>query len=220
MNRALNTVPMPPGVTRLPRNDVGYPVPWFVETLDGGVRDFRIMSAQKFLDALRFDLCWVCGQRRGRYAAFVIGPMCCVNRIAGEPPSHRDCAVYSAKVCPFLSTPNFRRRETGKPADTVPAAGNMITRNPGVALVWVTRSFTTFHPDRGQPGILIEIGDPAETLWFCQGRPATRAEVTASIESGLPLLHDACDDEDEGERAAAHAELDRQVAAAMPLIPA
>lgn len=27
---------------------------------------------------------------------FVVGPMCELNRISGEPPSHRECAEFSA----------------------------------------------------------------------------------------------------------------------------
>ena len=37
----------------------------------------------------------------GVHKAFVIGPMCAVNRvIAPEPPSHRDCGTFSARVLP------------------------------------------------------------------------------------------------------------------------
>ena len=26
--------------------------------------------------------CWICGDKRGKYGAFVIGPMCAINRIS------------------------------------------------------------------------------------------------------------------------------------------
>lgn len=217
MTRPIDTVPMPSRVARLPRNAVGYPIPWFVAHLDDGSRDFRIMGGEQFHDAVRFGLCWVCGQPRGRFAAFVIGPMCAVNRVSAEPPSHRDCAVYAARVCPFLSNPQFRRRESGRPADAVLPAGHMIARNPGVALVWVTRTFTTFSPDHGERGTLFDIGGPAETLWFRQGRAATRAEVLGSIDSGLPLLREQCDADPDP--AGAHLALAEQVRRAMPLVP-
>lgn len=216
--KLLNETPMPPRIARLPRNRQGYPIPWFVADLPDGSRDFRIASQEKHVDALRFGLCWVCGARRGAYAAFTIGPMCAVNRISAEPPAHRDCAVYSATVCPFLSVPNMRRRESGKPDGLVDAAGIAILRNPGAVLVWVTRSFKTFRPEFGAAGVLCKLGNPTELHWFAEGRTATRAEVLASMESGLPSLKAACEQDDNP----AHSlqVLDREYRRALALVPA
>lgn len=202
---------MPPNIAALPRDHIGRPVPWFVDTIDGKP-DFRVMSWEALRDAVRFELCWVCGKRRGRTVSFVLGPMCAVNRNTAEPPCHRDCAVYSARFCPFLSTPRMVRRERNLPADYIDPPGEMIRRNPGVALVWTTRTFTV---DRRPDGLLFTLGEPTETLWFAQGRPATHAEVMASIESGTPLLRDAADQDG---RAAA--DLDRRLTAALALVPA
>lgn len=189
--RLLDSVVMPPRVAALPRNAVGYPIPWFVTTLDGGVRDFRVADQGRFLQAVRDGLCWVCGGPGGAFKAFTIGPMCAVNRISAEPPAHRDCAVYSARVCPFLANPSMRRRpvEDG----FIKPAGVALMRNPGVALVWVTSSFRVVRPPLGNDGLLFQFGDPTDLLWFAHGRAATRAEVTASIESGLPALEEACE---------------------------
>lgn len=203
---------MPPGIAALPRDHIGRPVPWFVETIDGKP-DFRVMSWEALRDAVRFELCWVCGKRRGRNVAFVLGPMCAVNRNTAEPPCHKDCAVYSARFCPHLSTPRMERRERNLPADYVDAPGIMIRRNPGVALVWCTRGFAVRNlPD----GPLFTIGEPTEVLWYAEGRDATHAEVMASIESGMPLLRDA----DGVDNATAQANLDRQLSAALRHVPA
>jgi hypothetical protein len=35
--------------------------------------------------------------------SFVVGPMCGINRNSAEPPSHKECAQWSARNCPFLS---------------------------------------------------------------------------------------------------------------------
>jgi hypothetical protein len=215
--RPVDTVTMPPRIAKLPRNAVGYPIPWFVATLPDGTRDFRIADQERHFNALKFGLCWICGQKTGANVAFTIGPMCAVNRISSEPPAHRDCAIYSARVCPFLANPAMRRR----PHDVegvVPAAGEPILRNPGVALVWVTRSYKTFRPSLGNAGYLCEIGDPTETLWFAEGRAATRAEITASIDSGLPALQDACQRDDDP--ATSLRMLGAQVAQALTLVPA
>lgn len=177
-------IQLPERMAKLPRDKHGRPVPWFVAFIDGEP-DFRVIAPGRIEDAQRFSLCWVCGQRRGRYAAFVIGPMCAINRVSAEPPSHRDCAIYSARACPFLVTPRMRRRETGIPEEAHGPAGTMIRRNPGVALVWVTRRFTTFRADGG---VLFDVGDATEAMWFAEGRDATRDEIVASIDSGLPIL--------------------------------
>lgn len=203
-------IPVPARVAALPTYR-GYEVPWFVVWYDG-VPDFRVADSGKLADAIRFGLCWVCGQRTGRTVAFVIGPMCAVNRISAEPPAHRDCAVYSARRCPFLSRPTMQRRDRGLPEHVDPA-GVMVERNPGVALVWTTRSHKPF---RAPGGVLFNLGEPVETLWFAHGRPASRDEVLASIESGFPLLRAAAD----VDGAEAVAMLDAQLEVALRLVPA
>lgn len=215
--RALELVPMPGRIARLPRNPVGYPIPWFVADLDDGTRDFRIASGDKQVRAVREKLCWVCGDRVGQYVSFTIGPMCAVNRVSGEPPAHRDCAEYSAKVCPFLANPSMKRRPVGERADTIPAAGEMIERNPGVTLVWTTRSFRPFRPTMGHDGLLFELGEPTHVGWWCGARAATRAEVLASIDAGLPALREACQKDADPQDSLRY--LQTQVDLAMQFVP-
>lgn len=182
---------MPGRIERLPRDRVGRPVPWFVAWIDG-VPDFRVVKPGATREAMRGGLCWICGVpfQRQEDRAFLIGPMCVVNRVSAEPPSHRDCAVYSARVCPFLATPNMVRRDRHMPEGAEQPAGIMIRRNPGVALVWVTRYKAWGTRSDGDGGTLFDIGDPKTALWFAQGREAGRAEVLASIDSGLPILRE------------------------------
>jgi hypothetical protein len=218
MNRLLEQVTMPPRIARLPRNQVGYPIPWFVAVLEDGTRDFRIADQGKQIQATNEGLCWICGGRSGAYVSFTIGPMCAVNRISSEPPAHHDCAVYSAMVCPFLSNPAMRRRPVADSEGNVVPGGEMIARNPGVALVWTTKRWSAFRAPLGNDGVLYSIGDPTGVEWFTEGRPATRAEVVASIKAGLPALREACQrDEDP---AASLRDVDRALAAAMPYLPA
>lgn len=201
----------PPRIARLPRNTAGYPVPWFVAWIDG-TPDFRVVGPGKLDDAVRFSQCWLCGDTLGSFAAFVIGPMCAVNRVSPEPPSHRDCATYAAQACPFLTTPGMRRRDSSLPDGATDPDGIMIARNPGVALVWVSRRW------RMQPRYrLFDVGDPVETLWYAQGREATRDEVLAAIDSGMPLLR--AEAERDRRPDAALAELNRQHERALQLVP-
>jgi hypothetical protein len=176
----------------------GYPVPWFVDDLkdEGGEPDFRIADGRKLIKALKEGLCWVCGQRLGSTFAFTIGPMCAVQRVNSEPPSHKECAVFSAIACPFLNQKEKDYRDGGKVDELkdqfVGETGCLIKRQPGAVGVWVTKKFKLVPQPNGT-GFLFGLGKPDEVLWFAHGRPATRAEVAESIESGLPLLQENVD---------------------------
>lgn len=218
----LNIDTMPDRIRRLPVHR-GYPVPWFVDTVNGEP-EFRAMNARKWKQAIADSLCWVCGEKLGRFRVCVIGPMCAINRTTSEPPCHAECAEWSARNCPFLSRPQMVRRDSADliaACDGVEAGGFPLLRNPGVALLWWTRSFTVFRPQVGNTAMpLISLGEPDQVRWFAMGRPATRAEVIASIESGLPALRDMADKEDTPwHRTDAHAEIDRRVLAVSALYP-
>lgn len=206
--------PPPPNIAKLPLDDRGYPVPWFVYIDPEGKADFRIIGPSKIVSAIRHNLCWVCGKQLGRVKAFVVGPMCAVNRTSAEPPSHLECAVWSACACPFLTRPRMRRNPKGLPEnakDFVP--GMMLDRNPGVTLVWGCLRYSYFAPD--DRGLLFTMGPPNRLQWFCEGRPATRAEVLYSIDTGLPFLRA----EAEKDGPFALAELDAYLARTMQLLP-
>jgi hypothetical protein len=172
----------------LPRDERGFPVPWFVDWI-GGKPEFRAMDGRKYLLAITENRCWVCGEKMGVTKAFVAGPMCGINRTSAEPPSHIECARWSALNCPFLSNPEMVRREDETINNAVMRArapGHAITRNPGVTMVWVTREYEVFNDGRGRP--LIQMGDPERVEWYANGRTATREEVQHSIDGGLPTL--------------------------------
>ncbi len=155
--------------------------------------DFRVMDPKKWVRAVRDKLCWVCGHPLGKFMTFTVGPMCGINRTSSEPPSHRECAEWSARNCPFLSRPHMHRREGGLPESYVAPAGFMLDRNPGVTLLWTTTRYTVFRSTAGASGWLVEFGDPESVQWLSGARPATRAEVEASVNSGLPTLEATCE---------------------------
>jgi hypothetical protein len=203
--------PAPDRISGLRLDRRGYPVPWFVTWIDGEP-DFRVITAEKVHRAHRLGLCWICGGLMGAWRAFVIGPMCAVNRTSGEPPSHVDCADYAARACPFLARPHMHRREKGLPeGGAFHPAG--LQRNPGVALVWIIKRYGT-KPTR--EGLLFDVGEPIETRWYAEGRAATRDEVMASIDSGMPLLRDMATQDGP----AALVELARLHDAALAFLPA
>jgi hypothetical protein len=93
---------IPERMRRLPIDERGWLVPWFVAWVDGKP-DHRAMDGAKLRDAIKRRLCWNCGQPLGARGAFVLGPMCAVNRTNAEPPNHYECARFAAIACPHLS---------------------------------------------------------------------------------------------------------------------
>jgi hypothetical protein len=212
LNPTIKDIPIPRRMRDLPIDERGYPVPYFVTWIDGKP-EFRVMDMAKWRVCVSQKKCWLCGEPLGKLMAFVLGPMCAINRVNSEPPSHLECAKYAAVACPFLSRPHMKRRED-ELTKTAIQAGSPILRNPGAVAVWVTNTYKTF---RAPNGVLLEVGDPAAVFWYCQGREATRAEVLNSIRTGIPLLEETLLFEDDP--AAARKKLTRSIERALGYLP-
>lgn len=177
-----------------------------------GKYDFRIADQTKRARAARERLCWLCGEKVGKYLAFVIGPMCAVNRNTSEPGCHRECAEFAAQACPFLILPKAEYRRANLPAESSgqPFA---LPGNPGAVCVWITK---TYEPYRVDGGWLIRIGEAVEALWYCEGKSATRQQILDCFQNRLPLLTSFAKEEG----AEAEAALCTMVEKAMVLLPA
>lgn len=194
---------LPPNIAKLPIDERGYPIPFFVAYVDGKP-EFRAADPRKKMICILQKRCWVCGERVRAPFAFTIGPMCCYNTISAEPPAHIECSLWSVKGCPFLSKPKMERRDHEELSKSFgQGAGVMITRNPGAIAVWVTKNYKLV---RDGDSYLFKIGVPDSVSWWREGRPATRAEVQESINTGLPLLRECGMDSEtearEGQRVA------------------
>lgn len=196
-----NGIELPSRLAALPRDQKNRPVPAFCAWIDG-VPDFRVVDPDYLERAFTERLCWVCGQKLGKHLAFVIGPMCAINKVTAELPNHRDCALFSVQACPFLSTPQMHRRERDLPAGSVEPAGIALMHNPGLSLIWITKSFKPFSD--GMNGVLFRIGDATEMLWFKEGKPATHEQIVDGINTGFPRLRQIA--EQDGPAALAEAE--------------
>lgn len=173
---------------KLPRDEVGRPIPFFTPIVDGKP-DFRLMDQRALRRAVMEERCWVCGHRMHPRArrVFVAGPMCLINGTSAEPPTHPTCASWSVKACPFLVNPHKVRREAYMPDGVGEAAGIAIMRNPGVTALIEPIKFWIEQAG----GVLFRFQRQVRSVeWWTEGRPATRAEVLASIESGLPAVMD------------------------------
>ena len=177
----------PLNIRRLPVEERGFPVPWFLAWGGVGEPDFRFVHPSRAAQAVREKRCWICGGKLGRVNTFAIGPMCAVNRISSEPPSHPDCALFAAQACPFLSRPLAKRppKPEGYHEHFDATPGIMIERNPGVTLLWGCLRFKTWRPGLS-PSVLFDLGEPIHLRWLREGRDATREEVLESIKTGLP----------------------------------
>jgi hypothetical protein len=215
--------PLPDQIERLPRTEEGWPVPWFVQWFRDenepgppgeGYPDFRVIDSQKLISTIRSPAprCWVCGQTLGKHRVFTIGPMCSINRIISEPPSHRVCAEFSVKACPFLSQPRMRRNTKDLP-EGGSVAGVHIERNPGVTALWETLDYRAKFVDNG---FLFNIGEPTRVDWWTRGRAATLEEVLEAIGTGYPQLAELA--RAEGQRAVE--ELERRRRAVAKFLPA
>jgi hypothetical protein len=203
--------PLPQTFKHLPIDDRGYPVPWFVCKVDGKW-DFRVADSRKRELAVKERRCWLCGLGIGSDLAFVIGPMCAVNRNTSEPPCHRACAEFAAQACPFMVRPAAQYRTANLPAGSKGHYGGL-PGNPGAVCIWITRTFKTYDVPGGW---LVRIGDPIEVQWWAEGQRATRAQILESFENRLPLLKEVAAEEGP----LAEEALARQVEATMALLPA
>jgi hypothetical protein len=209
---------LPAHMKALPTDARGFPVPWFVEWIDGEPC-FPIIDSPKLALAHKLGKCWICGGTLGRYRASVIGPMCSINRIISEPQSHVDCARFAARNCPFLAKPNMKRvPESRLPDERRAPPGLSHARNPGCVAVWIETRPTT--PERVGDGVLFHLGEPVSVEWLTQGREATRDEVLDALFSGMVVLEETIMLEPPSERPAARLELNRLVAIAQALAPA
>jgi hypothetical protein len=207
-------VETPHSMRSRPIDHRGFPVPWFVTQKTPDDRwDFVDIKQTRAMEAVKHEKCWVSGQRLGTYKAYCVGPMCVINRTAGDPPTTKEIALWSVKVCPFMSRPLARRENHSDDAVAEGAGlgGIGIMRNPGVTAVWVSKNSRFESHRRG-----FNLGDPEEVTWWCKGRPATREEVDASIASGIHHLQKMAAEEGW----LAQQELLDYIKRAQPLLPA
>jgi hypothetical protein len=175
MGERIELQDMPARMKGRPFDHRGFPVPWFVtRKTDAGLWDFQVVEATRKDEAIRHRKCWVTGEPLGRAVAFVIGPMCIINRVSSDPPIIPEVAEWSARICPFLSRPLAKRPHfDGNQMDT---PGLMVADNPGLCAVWVTRGYAY-----GRTGLFRLLDDPVRVSWWRNGREVTGTEEAQAI---------------------------------------
>lgn len=137
----LNLPEMPEAIAALPRDERGYPTPWFTAEVNGSRSDLRIADGSKRVLAFNEHLCWVCGGALGKKdVVFVGGPMAVANRRFQDWASHPECARFSVAACPALN--GVMRRRPGKeyPPDVRQRLGHLEQLPPLVGLYYTLLS--------------------------------------------------------------------------------
>ncbi|GCD54043.1 hypothetical protein NBRC3188_2740 [Acetobacter pasteurianus NBRC 3188] len=78
-------VPIPSRMLNLRRLNSGLPIPKFA-TWEEDKPNLTVMNRDFFGTALRNKLCWICGQKMGRFASFVGGPKSTASKCFVDPP--------------------------------------------------------------------------------------------------------------------------------------
>jgi hypothetical protein len=89
-----------------------------------GVPDFRVSDHAKWMRVVAERRCGICGEPFHYWLYFLGSARQIQHRSFWDPPTHEDCARYSAAVCPFLN---------GEKAPAVPA--HVRARHPGAMVV-------------------------------------------------------------------------------------
>lgn len=179
---------MPVQMRKLPKDALGRPIPFFVDTETtpwrNGCPDFRVMSLESMRLAVAQHRCWVCGVRLSRWpvCTFVAGPLSGLQRRTVEPPCHLACAVWAAQACPFLASPKRGYDERGLDPESI-VHPDMV--KSGMTMLWTCRGYR-YQQTKRSP--LFHLPEPIAVTWWIYGRPATRAEVQESIDNNIHKL--------------------------------
>lgn len=136
-------ITLPARVARRPRDTRGYPILFTAWIRKDGTPDFRVSDEAKRRLCAASRLCGICGELLPYYITFLGGPLAVQNRVFGDPPMHAECADYSARVCPYLTT-RAERKATG---GTMPPGG--VPWKSDRLCLYQTRSFSLLEERTG-----------------------------------------------------------------------
>jgi hypothetical protein len=203
---------MPPVVAARPRDDRGYPIPAITPWSDGKAL-FAQQSAFRTLICLAERRCTVCGTKIPPGPVYRVVDGGAVSNIAlalhtgtsyinlapaKEGPGHRLCMIYSAVICPHLTSPGARRKiETRVGNETLPKG------DPRGAIGAVV-GYDSYSYQITTRGLEIYCRQPIELLQYGEGAELI-SELTAGIGSepsdAQPCPPYLLDDDTEAERA-------------------
>lgn len=140
---------IPQRMRSLPRNAAGSPIPWCASVSD----------------AVNRHLCWICGEKLGRYAAFLLDVRTCITQLPTTPPSHAECALFVAQD----------------------NDSDYHNTHDGLLIVWITTAYLPRRDDKGGTNFLIT--GPENVFWFFAARPARQCIAIEALEREFRALH-------------------------------
>lgn len=181
-----------------PRHN-GYVVPFFVswfigdqmvnENEPGAKPSFPTIDMGRLLTCRKHSRCWICGNKLAAFKTFVFGPASALARMSYEPPSHRDCARYAAKVCPFIINPKHKHvTERAKPyhmKEGESVLPEVSPHHPGIVALYTVKSYTFKMQDRARGIGIFELPEPENVEFYIEGRRATVVEVVNGVRSAI-----------------------------------
>ena len=182
-------IEMPYRIARLPRDRRGYPIPWNVLR---GVDDaplFTVNDQSKHFEAIRRELCPICGDRLGTWKWFVGGIRSAFDPYGGyyDLPGHRDCERFALATCPYLSLPNYLGRIDVVDPSKIPEGMVManITRLPERPEVFIAvasdkMEITGIEETSGTPIVVPKKPHLAYEFWF-HGKQIGEAEAMPAM---------------------------------------
>lgn len=180
----------------------GYVVPFFVswykdgvlvhEKTEGARPDFPTIDVRRLVTCRKQNRCWICGNGLKAFKTFVFGPASALVQMSTEPPSHPECANYAVQVCPFIIDPT-RLHVSEKPGFKLKEGQTLMPEvgpgNPGVAIIWTTRSYEFHMPDPSRGMALFEPGEPERIEFWHRGQPATHKQAMDGFQQAITANH-------------------------------
>ena len=188
-------VPIPAYLENNDRDRRGLPIPFIVYRDIEGNAHFSINNVAAVDIVLAEKLCGLCGQPLKPGQFWLIGGPASSFLEDGmyiDPPTHEECARYSAQVCAFLAAPNYAKRVEAKTLkaellhDTVQLHDNKIAPpRPLFFAMTCASGIDLIDPQDGSGQTWILPHRPWMSVEFWRGgKPITQAEAEAIAHTG------------------------------------
>lgn len=130
-----HNIDLPPRIAQLPKDHRGYPVPHIVMRDENGKPLFAMNDLYVVQEAVKDNLCHICGQELDPNPWFTGGPGSALlngNHAAYfDGPMHYECMEFALRVCPYL-TGRQERFIAATLEKKMKARGSLVLEEPNV----------------------------------------------------------------------------------------
>ena len=172
----------PKRVQKLPEHQ-GLKIPYSVAIDEGGKPNYNLTDAEKYITCIRENKCFICGQTLGKHKAFMLPPLAVLRLQHNIPPSHRDCAIWSAETLPstlnnkpMLLSANDQKQPEQK-------TGLIMIAVTTKAIYTATNNSPEWSFTNKESEILIN-----EAHWYLDGKQVNYDEVQSHLNKALGVI--------------------------------